>query len=105
MVHKIRYTPVVDIVNYFKVIRTLAGPIECTSMVTRIALNLGCLEMAHLSYIKGDVPTLGPDHFVHAHILCEEMDYSISVLYAGGSKALRLHDLTLALYSCHQLPL
>jgi hypothetical protein len=51
MVHKIRYSSVADIVDYFKEICTLAGLIECTSMVTRIALNLGCLEMAHVSYI------------------------------------------------------
>jgi hypothetical protein len=81
--------PVADIVDYFKEICTLAGLIECTSMVTRIALNLGCPEMAHVSYIQGDVPTLGLDHFVHTHILCEELDYSIFVLFAGGSKALR----------------
>jgi hypothetical protein len=102
MVHKIRYSSVAD---YFKEIQTLVGPIECTSMVTQMALNLGCSEMALTSYIEGDVPTLGLDHFVHVHILCEEPNYSISLLYAGGSKALWLPDLTLALYSCHQLTL
>jgi hypothetical protein len=34
MVHKIRYSPVANIVDYFKEIRTLAGLIKCTSMVT-----------------------------------------------------------------------
>jgi hypothetical protein len=58
IVHKIRYSQVVDIVNYFKKIRTLAGPIECTSMITRITLNLGCPEMAHMSYIEGGVATI-----------------------------------------------
>jgi hypothetical protein len=28
-------------------------PIECTSMVTRIAMNLGCPEMANVTYIEG----------------------------------------------------
>jgi hypothetical protein len=71
MVHKIHYSPVADIVAYFKEIRIMVRPIECTSMVTWIALNLGCLEMAHVSYIQGDVPTSVLDHFVHAHILRE----------------------------------
>jgi hypothetical protein len=96
---------IANIVDYFKEIHNLAGPIECTTIVTRIALNLGCSEMAHVSYIKRDVPTLGLDHFVHVHMLCEESDYSISMLYAGGSKALRLPDSMLALYYCHQLTL
>jgi hypothetical protein len=74
-------------------------------MVTQISLNLGCPEMAHMSYIEGNVPILGLDHFVHAHILCEEPDYTISMLYEGGNKAHRLPNLTLALYSCCQLTL
>jgi hypothetical protein len=68
MVNRIKYTPVVGIVAYFKNVHKMSGPIECTSIVTQIAMNLGCPEMANLAYIKGDVPILGLDHFVHAHI-------------------------------------
>jgi hypothetical protein len=57
-------------------------------MVTQIAMNLGFLEMVNLAYIEGDVPILGLDHFVHAHILCEEPDHSLSMLY--GRKTIRL---------------
>jgi hypothetical protein len=60
--------PLGDIEDYYKNVHKMTGPIECTSMVTRIAINLGCPEMANLSYIEGDVPDLGLDHFVHAHI-------------------------------------
>jgi hypothetical protein len=56
MVNRIKYTPVADIVNYFKNVHIMSGPSECTSMVTRIAMNLGCPEMANLAYIVGDVP-------------------------------------------------
>jgi hypothetical protein len=41
MVNKIKYTPIADIVDYFKNMHKLSGPIECTSMVTRIAMSLG----------------------------------------------------------------
>jgi hypothetical protein len=50
--------------------------------------------MAHVSNIEGSVPILGLDHFMHAHILHEELDYSISMLYEGGSKVIRLPNLT-----------
>jgi hypothetical protein len=90
---RIKYTPVADIVDYFKNVHKMSGPIECTSMETRIFMNLGCPEMANLAYIEGDVPILCLDHFVHAHILREEPDYSISKLY--GCKAIRLHNPTL----------
>jgi hypothetical protein len=88
MVNRIKYTPVADIVDYFKNVHKMSGPIECTSMVTQIDINLGCPEMANLAYIKGDVPDLGLDHFVHMHILSEEPDHFLSILY--GRKAIWL---------------
>jgi hypothetical protein len=36
MVNRIKYTPVVDIVAYFKNVHKMSGPIDCTSMVTRL---------------------------------------------------------------------
>jgi hypothetical protein len=48
-------------------------------------MNLGYSD---LDYIEGDVPILGLHHFVHTHILHEEPDYSVSMLY--GRKAIRL---------------
>jgi hypothetical protein len=87
MVNRIKYTPVADIV-YFKNVHQMSGPIKCTTMVTQIAMNLRCPEMANLAYIEGDVPVLGLDHFIHAHILCEEPDHSLSMLY--GHKTIRL---------------
>jgi hypothetical protein len=86
MVNRIKYTPVADIVDYFKYVHEMSGPIKCISMVTRIAMNLGCLKMANLAYIEGDVPILGLDHFAHAHILREEPNHSLSMLY--GSKVI-----------------
>jgi hypothetical protein len=53
MVNRIKYTPVADIVNYFKNIPKMSGPIKCTSMVTRITMNLGCPEIDNLAYIEG----------------------------------------------------
>jgi hypothetical protein len=103
LANRIKYTPLADTVDYFKNVHKMSGPIECTSMVTRIAMILGCPEMANLAYIEGDVPDLGLDHFVHAHILREEPDHSLSILY--GHKAIQLPNLGLQLYSCESLTL
>jgi hypothetical protein len=100
-VNRIKYTPVANIVDYFKNVHKMLGPIECTSMVIRIAMNLGCLEIANLACIEGDVPVLGLDHFVHAHILREEPDHSLSMMY--GRKVIRLPNPGLRLYSCESL--
>jgi hypothetical protein len=103
MVNRIKYTTVANIVNYFKNVYKMSGPIKCTSMVTQIAINLGCLKMANLAYIEGDVSDLGLDHFVHVHILREEPDHSLSVLY--GCKVIWLPNPGLRLYSCESLTL
>jgi hypothetical protein len=63
-------------------------------------MNLGYSDLA---YIEGDVPVLGLDHFVHTHILCEERDYSVSMLY--GRKVIWLPNPPLRLYSCESLTL
>jgi hypothetical protein len=72
-------------------------------MVIRIAMNLGCPKMSNLAYIEGDVPDLGLDHFAHTHILREEPDHSLSMLY--GHKAIRLPNPGIPLYSCQSLTL
>jgi hypothetical protein len=100
MVNMIKYTPIADIVNYFANVSKISGTIECTSLVTRIAMNLGYSDLA---YIERDVPVLGLDHFVHAHILREEPNYSVSMMY--GHKPIRLPNSTLRLYSCESLAL
>jgi hypothetical protein len=84
-VNRIKYTPVADIVNNFKNVHKMLGSIECTSMISWIAMNLWCLEMANLAYIEQDVPILRVYHFVHAHILCEKPNHSLSMLYGRYS--------------------
>jgi hypothetical protein len=53
MVNRIKYTPVADIIDYIKNVHKMSGPIVCTSMGTRIAMNLGCPKKANLAYIEG----------------------------------------------------
>jgi hypothetical protein len=100
MVNKIKYTPVANFVDYFTNVSKIPGPIQCTSLVTRIAMNFGYSDLA---YIEGDVSILSLDHFVHVHILREEPDYSASKLYCH--KVIWLPNPALELYSCESLTL
>jgi hypothetical protein len=81
----------------------MLGPIDCTSMITQIAMNLGCPELANLAYTARGVPVLGLDHFLHVQILREEPDNSLSMLY--GHKVIWLPNPGLSLYSCESLTL
>jgi hypothetical protein len=101
---RIKYIHVANIVDYFKNMHKMPRPIKCTTMVTRITMNLGCPEMANLAYIGGGgVPILGLDHFVHAHIMREKPDHSLSMLH--GYKAIRLPNPGIRLYSSESLTL
>jgi hypothetical protein len=53
MVNRMRYTLVADSVDYFKNVHKMSRAIECTSMITRIAMNLGCPKVTNLAYIEG----------------------------------------------------
>jgi hypothetical protein len=103
MLNRIKYTPIVNTVDYFKNVPKMLGPIECTSMVTWIDMYLGCPKMVNLAYIEGDVLVLGLDHFVHVYILREEPDHSLSMLY--DCMAIRLPNQGLRLYSLESLTL
>jgi hypothetical protein len=50
MVNRIKYTLVADIVDYFTNVSKISGPVECTSLVTQISMNLGYSDLA---YIEG----------------------------------------------------
>jgi hypothetical protein len=83
IINRIKYTLIADIVDYFENVHKMFAPIECTSMVTRIAMNLGCLEMANLAYIEGDVPILGLGPFCScAHLVRGTQLFSIHVVWS-----------------------
>jgi hypothetical protein len=48
MVNRIKYTPVANIVEYFTNVSMILGPIECTSLVTQVAMNLGYSDLPTL---------------------------------------------------------
>jgi hypothetical protein len=50
VVNRIKYIPVANIIYYFTNVSKISGPIECTSLVTQIAMNLGYSDFA---YIEG----------------------------------------------------
>jgi hypothetical protein len=105
MVHKIKYTPVLDIVEYFKAAPKREHEVQCTSMVTRIAHNLGCLEGATLIYLNGQAPTVGVDSFIRAHLMTRGGDGNLYMKYPKSSVEVALPAAHLALYSVESLTL
>lgn len=69
MINRIHVSPIKCMLEYWLGIFRRGGDVECTSLITRIARNLGLLDTALINYISTNRPTLEFDHFIHAHIM------------------------------------
>jgi hypothetical protein len=84
MVNRIKYTPAANIVDYFKNVHKMSGPIECTSMVTRIAMNLGCPEMPTWPTLRGMCLILVLTIFSRAYLARGAQSFFIYVVWSQG---------------------
>ena len=77
----------------------LLGDVGCTSLVTRIAKNLGLLENASVTYI--DVPRwlIDYDYFNHAHMLKKGKEGKLVMMYVDYTTEFLLPDRNLGLYA------
>ena len=78
--------------NHWIEILGLMGDVGCTSLVTRIAKNLGLLESASVTYI--DVPRwlIDYDYFNHAHMLKKGRDGELVMMYVDYATEFLLPD-------------
>ena len=82
----------------WKEIPNLMGDVGCTSLVTRIAKNLGLLENASVAYID-DIPhwLINYEYFVQAHILKKKKDGKLVMMYMDYTNEILLPDQNLGL--------
>ena len=78
--------------NHWTEILGLKGDVGCTSLVTRIAKNLGLLENAFVMYI--DVPCwlIDYDYFNHVHMLKKGKDRKLVRMYVDYTTEFLLPD-------------
>ena len=87
---------------------TCKSPIDISSLVTRIAQYVSVLENAQVTYLPAtdEYRTfIGPDHFVHAHMMCEDPGNSVFMCYPGYEREFKLPCPKLSLYSVKRLTL
>ena len=80
MVKRTKVLLVKFMMKQWKEILELKGDVRCTSLVTRIAKNLGLLENASVAY---DIPRWYTDYeyFVQAHMLKKNKDGKFVMMY------------------------
>ena len=69
MVNKIKISPAQALVTQWLSNFKMTGPIECTSLITRIATRIGALEGNFIPFIKGDRVYIDEDYLIQGHTL------------------------------------
>ena len=69
MVNKIRVSPARAMVKQWLTNFKMMGPIECTSLVTRIVSNMGILEGNPIPFIEDDRVLIDEFYLVQGHTL------------------------------------
>ena len=76
----------------------MVRPVECTSLVTRIATSLGVLNWAQITYISTPRPRIDLAYLVQGHTLKSAPDGSIIFFFAGYVNEIPLPNPGLHLY-------
>ena len=82
MVKRRKVSPVKFMMKQWKEIPKLKGDVGSTSLITRIAKNLGLLENASVTYID-DIPHwyIDYEYFVQAHMLIKNNNGQLVIMY------------------------
>ena len=101
MVKRRKVSPVKFMMNQWKEVFELKGDVECTSLVTRIAQNLGLLDNASISHI--DIPCwyIDYEYFLKAHMLKKKENGQLVMMYLGYTNEILLPNQKLSLYTVH----
>ena len=81
----------------------MMGPIECTSLVTRIVSNMGILEGNLIRFIEDDRVLISVFYLVQGHILKKSPNDSLVFFSLGYSNEIQLPNAEYHLYNCHSL--
>ena len=79
------------------------GPIECTSLITRIATHIGALEGNSIPFIEGDCVYIDESYLIQGHTLKKGPDDSLIFFFMGYTNEIPLPNAEFHLYNCHSL--
>lgn len=103
MVNRIKFSPVKFMVRQWLENFRLVGPVECTSLITRIAQGLGVLNCAKFSYIESPRFFIDENYLVFGHTLKHAKDGSLIFSYPGYTNEIWLPNTDYHLYLTFEL--
>ena len=103
MVNKTKISPTQALVKQWLPNFKMTGPIECTSLITRIATCVGALEENSIPFIEGDRAYIDEAYLIQGHTLKKGPNDSLIFLYLGYTNEIPLPNVEFYLYNCHSL--
>jgi len=103
MVNKIKISPAQALVKQWLSNFKMTGPIECTSLITRIAMRIGALEGNFIPFIEGDRAYINEAYLIQGHTLKKGPNDSLIFFYLGYTNEIPLPNAEFHLYNCHSL--
>ena len=81
----------------------MAGSIECTSLITRIASNMGILDGNPVPFIEDPRALIDETYLVQGHTLKKGPNDSLVFFSLGYANKIPLPNMGYHLYNCHLL--
>ena len=103
MVNKIKISPAQALVKQWLLNFKMTGPIECTSLITRIATHIGALERNFIPFIEGDHAYIDEAYLIQGHTLKKGPNDSLIFFYLGFTNEIPLPNSEFHLYNFHSL--
>ena len=103
MVHKIHVSPVKAMVAHWLSVSERKGPIELTSLISRIVDLMGVLINNHVQYITTPRSLINFEYFKQGHMLKKGLNNSMKMIYRGRITIIPLPCADLWSYRVNQL--
>ena len=103
MVNKIKISPAQALVKQWLSNFKMTGPIECTSLITRIATHVRALEGNSIPFIEGGRTYIDESYLIQGHTLKRGPDDSLIFLFMGYTNEISLPNAEFHLYNCRSL--
>jgi hypothetical protein len=102
IVRKIKISPAKCMTRQWLESIKFSAPVECTSMITRIAKGLGVLS-DQIVFISATRPRIDEAYLVQGHILKHGAYGSLIYFFPGCTNEIPLPNAGYHLYNCHEL--
>jgi hypothetical protein len=103
MVNKMKISPAQALVKQWLLNFKMTGPIECTSLITRIVTCIDALEGNSIPFIEGDRAYIDEACLIQGHTLKKGPNDFLIFFYLGYTNEISLPNAEFHLYNCHSL--